>query len=111
MSEIASLLRLIVQSDKEAKVTCVTATDNPAKFISQLTENYTRRSIRVYNNSHSLSGECYYGFAGSGEMNSGLASYPVPKGETVKIHVSSSIDIYFVAEAGERGDLRVEELA
>lgn len=111
MSEIASLLRLQVQSDKEAKVVCVTVTDAPTKFTSQLTTGYTRRSIRAYNNSASASGELYYGFAGSGEMDSELASYPILKGETAKIHVSDDIDIYFVAEAGELGDLRVEELA
>ena len=111
MSEIASLLRLQVQSDKEAVVTCVTVTDAPTVFTSQLTGNNTRKSIQAYNNSNSGSGEVYYGYAGSGEMDSDLASYPIPKGESAKINVAVGIDVYFVSDAGETGDLRVEELA
>ena len=108
---IQKLLRHMVQSDKEGAVTNVTVTDNPAVFTSQLAEGFSRKSLRVYNNSDTGSGELYYGYAGSGEMNSGLASFPIKKGEIVKIDVATDVNVYFVAEAGEVGDLRVEELA
>ena len=111
MSEIASLLRLLAQSDKEGAVTAVTVTDQPTVFTSQLSGDNTRKFIRAHNNSDSASGELYYGYAGSGEMDLGRASFPIPKGESVRIRAATAINIYFVAEGGEVGDLRVEELA
>ena len=111
MSEIASLLRLQVQADKEAVITAVTVTEVPTKFTSQLTLGYTRKSISAYNNSNSASGELYYGYVGSGELSASAYSQPIPVGSQVGINVSTDIDIYFVSEVGETGDLRVEELA
>jgi len=98
----------MVQSDKEGAVTAVTVNATPAKFTSQLTSGYSRKKLSVYNNSNSSSGELYYGFAVGVNAASGQV---IKKGETVPITVSTDLDIFFVAEAGEIGDLRVEENA
>ena len=109
MSEIAYLLRLLTQGDKEAVVTAVNVTDVATKFTSQLAEGYSRKHLNVYNNSNSASGECFYGFSSGITREEG--SQPLPKGEKVLIPVSTDIDIYFVSCSGEIGDLRVEEVS
>ena len=111
MSEWTRYLRLLVQSDKEAKVTKVDVTETPTQFTSQLVGGNTRKAIGVYNNSNENSGECFYGFS----------SYISPSGEAMVIPVgahigipianTSNIDLYFCASSGELGDLRVEEYA
>lgn len=111
MSEIAKLLRLLAQGDKEAIVTAVTATLTPAKFSSQLTSGHTRKGIAAYNNSNSSSGECYYGFSAS--ISPSGESMPIPLGAMVNIPVANvdAIDLYFVSTSGEYGDLRIIEIA
>jgi len=106
MSEIASLLRLQVQCDKEIKVTAVTVTATATKFTSQLTEGYTRKSFFGYNNSDGTSGELYYGHDDTVTPSTGR---PIPLGADVEFRLSTDLDIYFVAESGEQGDLRVFE--
>lgn len=106
MSEIASLLRLQVQCDKEIKVTPVTVTPVATAFTSQLEEGYTRRSFFGYNNSHNDSGELYYGH--DDEVTAGTGR-PIPLGADVEFRLSTDVDIYFVAASGEIGDLRVLE--
>jgi len=109
MSEIAYLLRLLAPGDKEAKVTAVTVTDTATKFTSQLTEGYSRKHIKVYNNSDNSCHGCFYGF--SSDITESNNSYPIPKGKEIIIPISTDIDIYFVSCSGEVGDLRVEEIA
>lgn len=109
MSELGNLLRLLVQGDKEAKITSVTVTDSPTLFTSQLISGQTRRGLFAYNNSNTGSGEVYYGY--SADISAASNSQPIPKGAIVQIPVASVIDVYFVSDAGEVGDLRVEEVA
>ena len=106
MSEIAFLLRLQTNCDKEIKVTPVTVTDAATIFTSRLTEGYTRKSFFGYNNSDNASGELYCGHDATVTSATG---YPIPKSEQVELLIDSDLDIYFVAETGETGDLRVLE--
>jgi len=113
MSEANKLLRLLVQADKEATISAVTAgPDGPqSKFTTQLLLGNTRKSVAVYNNSDAGSGDCYYGF-GENLSPSG-ESMVVPQGSMVSIPVADvdSIELYFCSASGEFGDLRIEELA
>lgn len=111
-AEMEYLLRLMVNGDKEAKVTAVTADLTPTKFTSQLTLEYKRKILAVYNNSDSASGECHYSYSASATTAS--LSHPIPKGSKIEIPVSTNVDVYFFADtvlSGEIGDLRVEEIA
>ncbi|MCK5643694.1 MAG: hypothetical protein KAJ19_23035 [Gammaproteobacteria bacterium] len=116
MSEIGSLLRLIVQADKEFKVTAVNIYGAPALFTSQLTGGHKRKGFAAYNNSNAASGEIAWG--GSDCDTNGM---PIPRGALVDIPVSSDpspdavsggTDVYFCnTESGEIGDLRVLEIS
>jgi len=108
------LLRLMSLGTKEAIVTAVTADLTPTEFTSQLTLGYKRKSLSVYNNSNSSSGECHYSYSAS--ATDGSLSQILPKGEKIKIPVSTDISVYFFAStatatSGEIGDLRVEEVS
>ncbi len=107
MSEEANLLRLLVQADKEYKITPVTVTATATKFTSALTLGYARRGIAAYNNSDEASGECYWGNAG---VVSGTGM-PIVKGAISEMPVAANLDIYFASETGEIGDLRVIEIS
>ena len=112
MSELANYLRLMLNGDKEAVVTAITVDLTPTKFTSQLTSEYKRKFISVYNNSNSASGECHYSFSPSATSEN--LSQPIPKGAKIEIPVTTDIDIYFFADtilSGEIGDLRIEEVA
>ena len=116
MSEIAKLLRLMSQADKEFKITTVTTYGSPAKFTSQLTLGFARKGFAAYNNSATNSGEIAWG--GSDCNVNGM---PIPKGAIVDIPIASSanadvtnadVDVYFCNDtSGEYGDLRVIELS
>jgi len=110
MSEIAALLRLLVQADKEYKITAVqiSSHDTPYLFSSNLTSGYLRKGIAVYNNSNTNSGEAAWGGVNVTPAN----GMPIPKGAIVAIPVSSALDVYFVnTVSGELSDLRVIEIA
>ena len=112
MSEIAKYLRLMVQADKEAKITVVNVTSTPTEFTSQLTGGYGRRKIAVHNRHPSGSGECYYSFSStaspSGESmvipKAGIPSF-VPIGDT------DDITLYFFCDEGQNGSVQVVELS
>jgi hypothetical protein len=107
MSEIASLLRLLVQADKEFKITPVTVLGSASKFTSALSSGYKRKAFAAYNNSASTSGEILWG--GSDVATKGM---PIPKGAIADLPVANTLDVYFAnSVSGERGDLRVIELA
>lgn len=112
MSEIAKYLRLMLQADKEAKVSVISVTSTPTKFTSQLTTENTRRKIAVHNRFPSNSGECFYSFSEvaspSGE------SMIIPKDghpEFIPIGDTTNIDVYFFCEEGHTGSVQVIELA
>lgn len=107
MSEIASLLRLLVQSDKEFKVSSLTVSDSITSFSSQLTSGYSRRRIRVKNNSSPGSGECYYG-ASNVSINNG---FPLLVGEEIDLQIANNLNIYFISNSGETSDIRIFEAA
>jgi len=112
MSEIANYLRLMLNGAKEAVVTAVTVDLTPTKFTSQLSAGYKRKSLSVYNNSNSASGECHYSYSASATSEN--LSHPIPKGAKIEIPVTTDVDVYFFADtilSGEIGDLRVEEVA
>ena len=113
MAEEANLLRSMAYADKQAKITAVTVTDVPSLFTSQLTSGYKRKRLFIHNNSFNasgeVSGECYYGFSAS--MSPNLSSVPIFKETSVEVRINDDLSIYFCADSGEIGDLRVEELA
>lgn len=112
MSEIANYLRLLINGDKEAVVTAVTADLTPTKFTSRLLQGYKRKTLAVYNNSHSNSGECHYSYSKAATTEA--LSHPIPKGSKIVIPIATDIDVYFFADtilSGELGDLRVEEIS
>jgi len=112
MSEIAKYLRLMLQADKEAKVTVVDVTSTPTVFTSQLTGGNTRRKIAVHNRHSSGSGECYYSFSASASPSGesmiiskdGHPSF-VPIGDT------SNIALYLFCDEGRTGSVQVLELS
>jgi len=107
MSEIAYLLRMLVQGDKEFKITPVTTFGSPSKFTSQLSSGYSRKVLTVYNNSEDTSGEQLWG--GSDCNSNGM---PIPVGSMINIPIAPDLDVYFCnSVSGERGDLRVLEIA
>jgi len=113
MGEMNRLLRLLVQADKEGKVTSITASPvGPhTKFSSQLTSGQTRKSIAVYNNSDSASGDAYWGYEAN--ISPSGDSMVIPKDNMISIPVAdtSAIELYFCSASGEHAQLRVEELA
>ena len=109
MKQVENLLRVMVNGDKEAKITTVAVTPTPTLFTSQLANGFPRKSICVYNNSNSASGECYYGYSNAITPSSG--SRPIPLGSVIEIPVTTNIPVYFSCVAGELGDIRVEEIA
>ena len=108
MSEISNYLRLMINGDKELKVTNVRATGVAALFTSQLSSGYKRKAFSVYNNSIAASGECYWGGSDATPNN---ASMPIPKGAFFELPVTTDLNVYFVADSGEIGDLRIIEIA
>ena len=120
-SEIARLLRLLVQGDKEGKLTTLGVSGESAvpmfaaddtydeSRYTNLALGYRRKALSVYNNSLSGSGEAFYGYSAfdgpSGE------SFPIPKGAAVNIPVNDDVRIWVSAESGEWADLRIEEIA
>ena len=60
-------LRLLVNGDKEAVASAISAQDTETTLTSKLT-SYQRKFLTLYNNSPSGSGEAYYGFT-SGELS------------------------------------------
>ncbi len=110
MSEIAFLLRMMVQGDKEGKVSEVVATDTPAKFISQLISGQTRRHLYANNVAASGSGEVGYGYDVAVNINDAMI---LNKGERTRIPVSTDLDLYLVAGiSGETNmSVRMEEIA
>jgi len=113
MGEMNKLLRLLVQSDVEAKVS--KATGNPegphTAFSTQLTLGNTRKSITVYNNSDSGSGEAYYGFDQNISPSGDSMVIPKEKRVSIPIADTTNIDLYFCGASGEHADLRIEELS
>lgn len=114
MGEMNKLLRLLVQADVEAKTQKLEVGPTPGphtKISTALVGGNTRKSIAVYNNSDSGSGDCFYGFHEN--ISPSGDAMVVPKGSMVSIPVAdtSNIDLYFCAASGEIGDLRIEELA
>jgi hypothetical protein len=110
MSELAYLLRLMVQGDKEAVSTRVTAGHIPQLFASQLQGGNTRRRLNVHNNSASGSGEVGYMYTGEANFDHAI---PLPAGEKTWIPVSSDLSVYYMAQvSGEQNlDLRFEEIS
>lgn len=122
MNDVARLLRFLVQGDREAKITAVTTHGDPEEFTSQLTSGQPRKSIRVYNDSNSASGEILYGF--TSDMTNSEESQPIPRGAMIDIPIASkkftsvdddtddAISLYFMnTNSGEWGNLRVQEIA
>lgn len=108
MAEAENLLRKLVPGDKEFAVTAVQVTPTATKFSTQLSSySASRKGLFAYNNSDAASGEVYWG-------NSAVTpstGMPIPVGSVVTIPVSTDLDVYFVSETGELGDLRILEIA
>ena len=114
---IGYLLRLMVQGDKEFKVTQQDIFGNPALFESQLTGGHKRKILAAYNNSDPASGEVVWGNSDCGAAN----GMPIPQGAIVQIPISDTlssdgvsggVDVYFAnTVSGEKCDLRILEIS
>ena len=114
MSETANLLRLLVNCDKEFKITHLEVHGAPAVYVSRLTGGYSRKILAAYNHSDSSSGEVMWG---NDDCN--VSGMPIPEGSLINIPVaatlgdggvSGGVDVYFANEtSGENGSLRVFE--
>ena len=112
MKQIENLLRVMVNGDKEAKITAVAVNLTPTLFTSRLVNGFPRKRIRAYNQSLNLaenSGECYYGY--SDDITPSVKSWPIPVHTWAKIPVTVSLPVYFCCQSGETGELRIEEIA
>ena len=107
--QVENLLRVMVNGDKEAKITAVAVNLTPTLFTSQLVNGFPRKAIFAYNNSHTNSGESYYGYIP--EMTPTSASRPIPIGAVIEIPVTANIPLYLCCTSGELGDIRMEEIA
>jgi len=106
MSEMAKLLRLLVQGDKEAEVTSFPVYGDPTLFETQVTA--FRKHLDVLRMSGPGSGEVYYGFNTDLSPANGMV---IPSGEVHPIPVSTDISLYFCVTSGEIGNLRIREIA
>jgi hypothetical protein len=107
MENVDTYLRRMAPKSQEYTITRVNATDAAALFASGLTGGFGRAGMFVYNHSLAASGECYFGPAGV-TPDTGI---PLTKDLFVEIPITDALDVYFVAETGEDGDLRVLELS
>lgn len=108
MSEIAKLLRIIAQADKEFKVSTVVVRGEPAKFTSQLSGDALRKKFIVYNASASGSGEIVMGASTDRGLDG--EGFIIKKGEYVNIPLAPNLDVYFSnTVSGENCNLRIFE--
>ncbi len=108
MSEITRLLRFQAPAVKEVKShqLNVAAQISGELFVSQLTGDYLRKHLAVYNNTDAASGEVYIGAEGVTPATGMI----LEKGKWLDLMVGTGLDIYFVA--GSAGvEIRVLELA
>jgi hypothetical protein len=108
MSEVAKLLRFQAPAVKEiaTQQVNVLAQISGEAFVSTLSSNTTRKYLMVYNNTHSSSGEVYFG--GSGVTPSdGMI---LEKSKWIELPIGGAMDIYFVADSLGT-EIRVVELA
>jgi hypothetical protein len=106
MSEEANLLRLLVQADKEFKITPVRVSETATLFTSQLTSGYKRKELSFYNNSNTSSGEIEWGGSTLAKGN----GQPIPVGAIFTVPVAVNLPVYLICGSGE-GDVRAIELA
>ena len=107
--QLENILKEMVNGNNEAKITAVAVTLTPTQFTSALTSGYDRKAIFAHNASNTSSGECYYGYESN--MTRYSKSKPIPVGTSVEIPVTTNIPLYFCCVSGEKGDLRIEEIA
>ena len=113
MSELGKLLRLLVQGDKQFKVTRLISTGTPQQFESSL--DFTRKAFRVFNTSDAASGEVVWG--GADVLTNG---FPIRPGSVIEIPIAATpaadssaanIAVYFAnSVSGELCDLRILEV-
>ena len=108
MSEIAKLLRLRAPAVKEIKShqLNVQAQISGELFQSQLTGNYVRKRLHVYNNTNAASGEVYIGAEGVTPATGMI----LKKDEWLELNIGAGLDFYLVAD-DTGNELRILELA
>lgn len=85
----------------------VGVTDLSGEFTTAMPTSGSRKSMFLYNASHSSSGEIYVGQAGMGAAT----KFPIPKGVVVELPLTDNLDTYFEAESGEAGELYILEIS
>jgi hypothetical protein len=108
MSEIAKLLRFRAPAVKEIKShqLNVLAQISGEQFQSQLSGDYARKRLRIYNNTDASSGEVYIGPEGVTPATGMI----LKKDEWLELNIGDSLDFYLVADS-DNSELRILELA
>jgi hypothetical protein len=91
----------------EYAVSVVGATDVAVEFTTGLSTTGIRKKMFIYNLSHANSGEVYLGPS----TVTPEAGFALEKSKLIELDFTDNLDTYFVAEAGEFGDLRILELS
>ena len=108
MPEIAKLLRLRAPAVKDIKShqLNVLAQISGEIFQSQLSGDYARKRLRIYNNTDASSGEVYIGAEGVTPATGMI----LKKDEWLELNIGAGLDFYLVAD-DTGNELRILELA
>ena len=108
MSEIAYYLRLLIPADKEIKTTAYNISTSAVQIATNLTSGNCRRGFAAYNNSHTDSGEVYWG---GSDVTTGNGM-PIPKGALFAFPVASgeATNPWIIGD-GAGNNVRVIEMA
>lgn len=107
MSELEKLVRRMAPKSLEMATQRINVTDVSGELTTALAGSTGRTGLFVFNLAHTDSGELFYGPAGVTAAD----GFPIQRGVAVEIPVTETVDVWFVAEAGESGGLAVLELA
>uniref|UniRef100_A0A6M3KH52 Uncharacterized protein n=1 Tax=viral metagenome TaxID=1070528 RepID=A0A6M3KH52_9ZZZZ len=103
-------------ADKEVVVTRIVVFGEPTLFTSNLSGNHTRKTLSIYNNTHTDSGEVLWG-----NSDCNVNGMVVPKGTIVNLPIADTlagdgetdgVTLYLCGTvSGEYNDVRVAEFA
>jgi len=106
VSELEKLIRRMAPKHLEMATQQITVTDTSGELTTSLVGDTGRTGLFVFNLVHVDSGELFYGTSGV----TSTTGFPIQRGVAVEIPVTDDVDVWFVAEPGESGDLAILEL-
>jgi hypothetical protein len=106
VSELERLIRRMAPKHLEMATQRINVTDVSGELTTALVGDTGRTGLYAFNLAHTDSGELFYGPSGVTSAD----GFPIQRGVMVEIPVTEEIDVWFVAEPGESGDLAILEL-